>query len=474
MKKLMILFLLLLVGCQGEDTNIGLPEDNKVWLFIGQDLESVGGLKDYDEGYVDYFGMPSGVTTYTGISDMDGLNRFTNYGAGDIHAKAYMEDSNFDQAMMAIGLYMVDDLENTINGDYDHHLDELSEFIKAYDKMIFLRIGYEFNNGGNHYHPELYIEAFKYVCDYLDQQKVKNYVSVWQADERGTAEELMAWYPGDDYVDWMAYSYFNQDPETIGTGMLELARTHNKPVFIAEVTPRVDIYLEDHFVMWHTWYQDFFDHVQKHMDVVKGVSYINCRWRTQAMWQGQGWGDSRLQLTEYYREHWLEALQSGIWHYNGIATDDKTYVFTEKDAYPVGTLMPGESVIGAIEAENAQGVGHVVFYDDPYASNKKGMAYIYQTGDFLTFDDMPATSKLMLRYASNVREATDGATQTGIIGLYVDGKRVQDLFFKGTGSWVESYNMIEVSIDIPEGSSFSIGFEEGDTAMNVDCIVPKE
>lgn len=478
-KFIVLLACLLLFSCQdtgeeGKIKNLSLPDEGKVLLFIGQDLEAIGGLEDYDEGYIDYFGMPAGITTYTGISDMDGLNRFTNYGAGDVHAKAYLDNDRFNETMMAIGLYMVDDLERTLLGEYDHHLDELAEFIKTYDNSVFLRIGYEFNNGGNHYDPDTYIAAYQYVCDYLNQASVSNFISVWQADERGTSEELIKWYPGDDYVDWMAYSYFNQDPAIIGQGILELAKEHDKPVMIAEVTPRVDIYLEDNFVMWHTWYQDFLNHVKDNKDLIKAVSYINCRWRTQEMWQGQGWGDSRLQLTEYYRDHWLEELESGLWQFQSLNSHKTTYTMTEKDDYPSGTLMPGESVMGAFEAENGQALGNVIQYEDPYASGQKGMAYIYEPGDRIIFSDLPQSSKILLRYASNVEEAAEGENQTGKIGLYVDGVRVQDIIFKGTGSWVESYEIIEISVDIKENSSLAIGFEEGDTAMNVDCIVPKE
>ena len=62
----------------------------------------------------------------------------------------------------------------------------------------------------------------------------------------------------------------------------------------------------------------------------------------------------------------------------------------------------------------------------------------------------------------------------GVIGIFIDGKRVLHLEFENTGSWVENYNMINVEIDIPECSTFSIGYDEGDTAMNINCIVPNE
>lgn len=52
-------------------------------LFVGQDLGSVGGLEKYNQGYVDYFGVPAGVTIYTSLESLEGLTSKVNYGAGD-------------------------------------------------------------------------------------------------------------------------------------------------------------------------------------------------------------------------------------------------------------------------------------------------------------------------------------------------------------------------------------------------------
>ena len=31
------------------------PKDGKVLVFVGQDLEALGGVKQYENGYLDYF-----------------------------------------------------------------------------------------------------------------------------------------------------------------------------------------------------------------------------------------------------------------------------------------------------------------------------------------------------------------------------------------------------------------------------------
>ena len=52
---------------------------------------------------------------------------------------------------------------------------------------------------------------------------------------------MEAWYPGDEYVDWMGLSYFVQEADCGGPPFDELlafAREHGKPVLVAEATPR--------------------------------------------------------------------------------------------------------------------------------------------------------------------------------------------------------------------------------------------
>ena len=44
------------------------PSGDQVLLFVGQELEAVGGLEQYNDGYLDHFDKPAGWTTYTNIN----------------------------------------------------------------------------------------------------------------------------------------------------------------------------------------------------------------------------------------------------------------------------------------------------------------------------------------------------------------------------------------------------------------------
>lgn len=44
------------------------PPAGSCLVFIGQDLGSVGGLEDYNDGYFDHFPPAAGITTYTNLS----------------------------------------------------------------------------------------------------------------------------------------------------------------------------------------------------------------------------------------------------------------------------------------------------------------------------------------------------------------------------------------------------------------------
>ena len=43
---------------------------------------------------------------------------------------------------------------------------------------------------------------------------------------------------------------------------------------------------------------------------IKIVSYINANWESQPMWQGQKWGDSRIQKSKKIKTQWLEKIRS--------------------------------------------------------------------------------------------------------------------------------------------------------------------
>lgn len=321
------------------DVPPGLHPERKTWLFMGQELGAVGGFPAslgfgyvHDQGYVDYVGMPEGVTVYTDIRVPLSLRQRVDFGSGDLCGPCYLDNPAFDGTMMAIGLYMVDDLPNVVSGARDAVITELGAFIRGVGQPVFLRIGYEFDGSWNHYDKAQYIAAFRRIMDRLRADGVTNVVSVWQGSGSNTNKaSLLQWYPGDDYVDWVGYSYFRQSNPS--GGIMAIARERRKPIMIAEATPQRNLSLGDPATHWSTWFAPFFAHIHANADIIQAVAYINTRWFDQPVWNA-GWGDSRVQIRPEIKASWIAEMQSGIWAPGDFANAANTYVLTPHDLTP--------------------------------------------------------------------------------------------------------------------------------------------
>jgi hypothetical protein len=306
------------------------PVDGECLFFIGQDMAATGGLNDYSDGYCDHFEMPAGITVYTGFSPgdesfgyiqkgNDGLTSIANWGAGDTCAQCYVEDDNFKYSIMAIGLSLVGHEKMVAKGQHDDLIKALGQWIIDAKRPIFLRIGYEFDGWDwNHYNKKHYLSAWRRIHSLFAEMKVDNVAFVWQSKGSGSGQDILeAWYPGDDLVDWCAYSYFgNPDKE-----MLTFARKHHKPVFIAEATPIIQVdtlffnsQLSNPQVAqhaWDQWFVPFFNTLNANKDVIKAFSYINTNWSIEPMWINNPVFqkvDSRLQESNYISQKWKEEL----------------------------------------------------------------------------------------------------------------------------------------------------------------------
>jgi hypothetical protein len=130
---------------------------------------------------------------------------------------------------------------------------------KTINCPIYLRIGYEFDGPHNQLEPEEYKEAYKRFVDITREEGVNNVAFVWHSyaapPYKGYA--LGSWYPGDDYVDWVAVSLFGHmygpDPGLYGDAVFDFAKTHKKPVMVAESSPIYGIFDGD-VRSWNTWF----------------------------------------------------------------------------------------------------------------------------------------------------------------------------------------------------------------------------
>lgn len=331
------------------------PSDGKVLLFVGQELEAIGGLKDYNDGYLDHFQRPAGWTTYTNFSPnsvsfgykqkgLDGIYDTNNWGDGNSNASLQLKSENFENMILAIGLSFVNNEEKVADGTHDKYIHQLADFLLSLGKRpVFLRIAYEFDGEPwNHYDQKSTIAAYRRIVDILRKRGVTNTAFVWQSTGfMSTLEQLEDWYPGDEYVDWLGASFFNYYHKI---AMFDFARKKGKPVFIAEASPTITdpnaepnsgTTLETKLSnpeqakqAWDKWFIPFFNTIEKNKDVVKAVHYINCHWDSHPMWYENPTFkgiDARLHLSGEISNKWIEKTSNSYFILSSPTLYDDLY-----------------------------------------------------------------------------------------------------------------------------------------------------
>lgn len=284
------------------------PADGKVLVFAGQELQAIGGLPAYHDGYFDHFPPAAGFTMYTNflpgtnsyghtMKGLDGLTTTDNWGDGPSNMSLQVASPTFRNSCLAIGLAISAGNDvTTAEGGRDDLIIRLGKWLKGLgNRPVFLRIGYEFDGyDWNHYKPASYIAAFRRIRHMLDSMGVRNVAYVWQSRGAGaTLDDFNAFYPGDDYVDWCGYSFFT--PAEAHHPMIAFARKHHKPLMIAEATPvlpeaggkirPLDLSsAADAEVAWQQWFVPFFKTITSNPDVIKAFSYICSDWKSRIMW----------------------------------------------------------------------------------------------------------------------------------------------------------------------------------------------
>jgi cellulose synthase/poly-beta-1,6-N-acetylglucosamine synthase-like glycosyltransferase len=123
-------------------------------------------------------------------------------------------------------------------GEFDKYIDRFSQQIKSLNHPVFLRFAHEADNpqypwsqsGGNT--SDEFKDAWKYVHEYFIKNKVWNAIWVWNPWK---ANAIDSYFPGRDYVDWLAvtslnYSFIN--PGKKDYSMAELyAPFHNNSIY---------------------------------------------------------------------------------------------------------------------------------------------------------------------------------------------------------------------------------------------------
>lgn len=360
-----------------------VPQDGKQLLIIGQDLDAIKGyatIKKYPTPgghtvYINLFAVndSSGQHPYGGLGE-DSNERAVpdvDWGAGPVNAHTAAFDPLYKNSVLVIGLSMNEGgqkFAGVQRGESDDEIIRLGKFIKKVGKPVYLRIAYEFEGIWNpsYADPETYKAAFRRVTEVLRKEDVKNFATVWQTSASPVDdiidkkhENIEDWYPGDDVVDWMALSWFlnpiYQSPVSeikttqgeLVEELLAMARTHQKPVMIAESSPQgydlkrltrknIAVILDGPAgkdprqltapQIWEEWFAPFFAFIEKNKDIVRAVAYINVHWDAQSMWgppySGGYWGNSQVQENKYISEQWKKQITKRNWLHGSVQLFD--------------------------------------------------------------------------------------------------------------------------------------------------------
>jgi hypothetical protein len=181
-------------------------------------------------------------------------------------------------------------------GDYDEKINELAQMFIKMKTPVFLRPGYEFGGNGQGRHASLsfWVSAWRRIFRTFQEQGAENVAFVWNTLD---ATDYMAYYPGDQYVDWWGINIFcnNADTDPFINHFIQDAAAHRKPVMIAESAPRHNGSVAGK-ISWQNWYEPYFKLVLKYPHI-KAFCYINASW--------EGWPDKsfkedcRIQKSHY-------------------------------------------------------------------------------------------------------------------------------------------------------------------------------
>ncbi|MEI6437783.1 MAG: glycosyl hydrolase [Candidatus Omnitrophota bacterium] len=274
-------------------------------LIIGQQQDTL-------EAYINDIGLvPGGFMAYTSIQQMDGLDLPADHGAGINDAR--YEADRYPHAVIQLALYMVGALDGVIGGKYDANIAALAKWLKSVKRPVYFRIGYEFDLPDNAYDPKKYQQAYRYIVDRLRAHSVSNVAYVWHSAAMiQQAGPYLDWYPGDDYVDWVAVSIFNPMQIKPSKDLVAFARQHRKAFMIAESSPAGLVSTGAK----KEWFRHYFDFIQE--SDIKIVCYINSFWDTYPMFKALHWGDARVQADPAIKAMWLRETKTYLRSYPGL------------------------------------------------------------------------------------------------------------------------------------------------------------
>lgn len=233
------------------------------------------------------------------------LTIISNYGAVPLVYWSPWDRPVETDATVGTGRFALDAI---LSGKWDDYIDMWAEQARMYGKPLFVSWGLEMNGnwfpwsgifyGGGHRTgtcndcfegPETYKKVYRYVVDRVKAKGASNILWVWHANNTSDPDEpwnaMARYYPGPQYVDWLALSaygtqYANEDWISVDAAVAIHYRTlcrvdETKPIMLAEwgvgEFPKLGSKAG--------WISEFFDRLPKDFPRIRAAVFWHERWQ---------------------------------------------------------------------------------------------------------------------------------------------------------------------------------------------------
>ncbi len=240
-------------------------------------------------------------------------------------------------------------VQDILSGALDYRIIDIAQRLKAVNGPVFVRPGFEFGwgNSGIHNDPDVsaadFVNIWIHIYNIFEQQFVQNVAWVWNTVNPNQFN-YMAWYPGDQYVDWWGINYFSTSQINNGDGFLSDAAAHGKPVMICESNP-IHNGGTTNAANWSNWFVPYFNKIHTQPGI-KAFVYISDPWDRGPF---ANWPDSRITSNETIRANYEAEMTDSIYVHMPeflLHTEELFGDFVPPDSVHGFTAQPG---LGQIE-----------------------------------------------------------------------------------------------------------------------------
>jgi len=204
-----LLFLLLFCLMEPHVINAQVANDNVFWGIFDSDIENQN--LSTVSNYTTQLGKSPSIVMWYNAWNATGSRSFPMAMCQNVSNAGYMPHIVWEPWL---------GLDAILSGAYDADLLKFGQDIKTFAKPVMLRFAHEFNGD---WYPWSYtnnaavpaskwITAFKYVHDKIVAAGGTNALWLWSPNNGNggnNPQDVLSYYPGDNYVDWIAIDGYN-------------------------------------------------------------------------------------------------------------------------------------------------------------------------------------------------------------------------------------------------------------------------